>query len=175
MYKASQAWWEDVKNDDKKLSAWLRRQYIGEVTAAERIKKLSDVFCSNDAIRTMLGLISSQEILHAEWVLELLNSRNITVTVKNPEERYWKAALRAVGSFETAAAIAAHAEGMRLERIAVIAGDVSAPEDIRNVFMKILKDEIFHEKAFKFMAGNEALEATLNDHNQGRKLLGLVA
>ena len=38
---------------------------------------------------------------------------------------------------------------MRLERIRVICDDEDAEEDIRSVFQRILKDEEWHEAAFR--------------------------
>ncbi len=48
----------------------------------------------------------------------------------------------------------AAAETMRLERISAIASDVEAPEDIRLVFARILRDERFHARAFARLASN---------------------
>ena len=79
-----------------------------------------------------------------------------------------------IESLETGAAVAAHAERMRLERIRVIAKDNTSPADIRQVFAKILPDEEFHETAFKKMAGQEAMEKTAAAHARGADLIGLI-
>ena len=64
---------------------------------------------------------------------------------------------------------------MRLERIRVIAQDETAPVDIRETFVKILKDEVWHEKAFTQLSTTEALNSTLGDYKLGREALGLSA
>ena len=83
--------------------------------------------------------------------------------------------LRQKKDIATGTAVAAHAEGMRLERIRVIADDESAPVDIRDTFTKILKDEVWHEKAFTNLSTPDALGATMGDYKLGREALGLTA
>lgn len=172
--KTSEQWWEEVKADEAKLSDWLIKQYRGEVTAGDRVESFAKKYAPNSHAASTLFVIAGQERQHADWVLELLNSRGITPDVSNAEERYWKETLPEVESFETGAAIGAHAEAMRLKRIRAIVADQSAPEDVRQVFEKILKDEIFHEKAFRKLAGKEAMMKTTESHQRGMELLGLV-
>lgn len=175
--KTSAEWWSEVKADPVRFNEWLVKQYRGEVTAAVRIRKLADRTDSHTN-KAVLNMIASQENTHASWVLDLLNARGIVPTMEdvgNAENRYWKAVAPAAAfSFNRACAIASHAEGMRLERIRVISEDYEAPEDVRVVFKKILKEEIFHEKAFASMAGADAMSKTQPDHEAGRQLLGLV-
>lgn len=126
----------------------------------------------------MLSVISGQEKQHAQWVKELLENRGISVddkSIAEAEERYWKHTLPGIDSFETGAAVAAHAENMRLERIRAICSDPESPADIRDVFQNILKDEVFHAKAFESMASEEALEQTKGNHELGLVALGLSA
>lgn len=171
--KTSTSWWADTKSDPAKLADWLQRQFRGEVTAATRITQFAD----HHAVGRNKGLlyrIASDELTHARWILDLLESRNIKlIATKEAHDRYWSETLPAIEDFETGAAIGAHAEGMRLERIRAIVDDLDAPTDIREVFVKILKDEIFHEKAFQSMTTPEALDATRDAHDAGRRLLGL--
>jgi len=61
---------------------------------------------------------------------------------------------------------------MRLERIRAICDDENAPKDFRDVFLKILPDEEFHEYTFK--KSEEEYEHTRGNHELGRKVLGLV-
>lgn len=169
----SKKWWNLVKNDSKKLNDWLIKQYRGEITAADRIIKFAETYAPNKKSLAVLNVIAKQEKKHAKWVLELLKNRNIIPNIENAEDRYWKETLPEIESFEIGAAIGAHAEKMRLERIRVISGDETAPKDIRNTFKKILKDEIFHEKIFKSLTTIKALNETKNAHEQGLKVLGL--
>lgn len=177
--KTSTQWWAEVKSDDAKIVDWLKKQYRGEITASFRIRKLSEQYVDKTSKEaTILEKIAQQEETHAQWVKELLDSRSIAVDasdIKDAESRYWAKTLPGINSFETGAAVASHAEGMRLERIRAIANDEQAPEDIRTVFTKILKDEVWHESAFANLSTVEALKATEGDYKLGRKALGLEA
>lgn len=173
--KTSQMWWEEVLKDEAKLITWLKKQYHGEVTASERILVLSEKYCTNSVHKLILSIIAKQERNHASWVAELLTARGITPKVMEKEERYWNQTLPGVKDFKTATAVASHAERMRLDRIRVIATHPETPSDIREVFKRILPQEIFHERAFGRMAGSSALEETKGNHRLGLKALGLEA
>lgn len=173
MGKTAQQWWDEVKNDVQKLNGWLVRQHRGEATASNRIVAFADKYAPDVRTKRILYTIASQENIHASWIQQLLTTRGLDVNVSDPEKRYWKETLPQVDSFSTGAAVGAHAEGMRLERIKVIASDESAPQDIREMFARILKDELFHEEAFREMAGVSAMELTVANHRRGRKVLGL--
>lgn len=176
--KTSKEWWDETRDDEVKLIDWLQKQWRGEVTAGQRIMKFAEQFAvpgSNDY--KVLDAIASQERTHASWIQRLLEARGIRVDeseVLNAEQRYWAETLPGITDFATGAAVAAHAEGMRLERIRAIAYDPNAPADIRNTFVKILKDEEWHESAFTKLSNNEAMCATKNNHEAGMKVLGLV-
>jgi rubrerythrin len=172
--RTSHEWWEQVKADPKKLELWLQKQYHGEVTAAARIRDFSVKFAEPDTRASrILNLIAGQEIDHANWVSGLLVARGIEPVTMDKAERYWEQTLPQIGSFATGAAVAAHAEHMRLERIRVIAHDPETPDDIRIVFDRILPQEVFHERAFTSLAGPEAMQATVEAHLQGRQVIGL--
>lgn len=170
----SEEWWEEVKADPEKLTDWLQKQYHGEVTAADRIRDFSRNYAQPETrAARILDLIASQEVDHASWVGELLVARGIEPVLLDKDERYWEQTLPQIGSFATGAAVAAHAEHMRLERIRVIAHDPETPEDIRTVFDRILPQEVFHERAFRSLAGPEAMQETVEAHLQGRNVIGL--
>lgn len=173
MGKTSQQWWAGIKDDPERFNEWLVKQYRGEVTAAVRINEFADRYAPDETTRRILRIIAGQEAQHAKWVRELLQARGIVPKVEGAEERYWKETLPDIVSFATGAGVAAHAERMRLERIKTIADDVSAPQDVRRTFQQILKDELFHEEAFREMAGPEAMQRTLDSHLEGRAALGL--
>lgn len=177
--KTSVQWWNDIKSNDLKIAAWLRKQWRGEVTASMRIKKLADQYTETDSKEfKILAEIARQEDMHAIWVQELLSARNVVVddtAVVQAEERYWSITLPGIKDFATGTAVAAHAEGMRLERIRAIAEDESAPNDIRETFIMILKDEVWHEHAFRNLSTPEALAETAGDYKLAREALGLAA
>lgn len=174
MAKTSQQWWAEIKNDPKRFNSWLLRQYRGEATAAKRITEFADQFAPDVKTKRILYTIATQEMNHAEWVLQLLKTRGIQPRIEGAEKRYWQVTLPEIKSFETGAGVAAHAERMRLERIRTIAEDETAPGDVKSTFAQILKDELFHERAFREMAGPMGMELTLEAHREGRKALGLV-
>ncbi|MBS2014174.1 MAG: ferritin-like domain-containing protein [Deltaproteobacteria bacterium] len=173
--KTSEAWWAETKSDPAAMASWLRDQYRGEATAAGRIEALRDAFAlPSSREHRVLGIIAAQERRHAAWVAELLAARGIEVVVDDIAERYWPEVTKAVLDLATGAAVGAHAERMRLERIEAIASDPGAPEDVRAVFARILPEERFHERAFRSIAGEDAMRRTAHAHALGRAVLGLA-
>lgn len=167
-------WWAEVKRDKARMTDWLLDQLRGEATAAGRIELLRDQFAGADPrAHRVLSIIAGQERRHAAWVRELLVTRGIEPTVSDKTERYWGHTLPGIADLATGCAVGAHAERMRLERIEAIAEDPEAPADIRETFARILKEERFHERAFREMATPEAMAATRDAHDLGRRALGL--
>lgn len=173
--RTSKTWWAETKADPAAFLGWLRDQYRGESTAAGRIEALRDAFTEpgTRAFR-ILSLIAAQERKHAAWVGELLAARGMKVTIDDERERYWPAVVDLVTDLETGAAVGAHAEKMRLERLLEIANDDKAPPDVRSVFARIVPEERFHERAFRTLAGDLAMKKTANAHALGRAALGLA-
>ena len=173
--QASRRWWSEVRVNGEQLIEWLQKQYHGEVTAAERIERFSTAFVSEGSReRFVLEIIAGQERQHAAWVGELLNVRGIQPQVLDKTERYWEETLSSITSLESGAAVAAHAEIMRLSRIEAIAEDPEAPADIRQVFSRILPQERFHARAFSEIAGREAMTNAQDSHQRGLIALGLI-
>jgi len=172
----SKSWWAAIKLDTHRLYAWLHDQYRGEVTAAGRIDGLRDRFAApGTRAHRILTVIAAQERTHAAWVGALLAARGLAVAVQDKPDRYWRRVLPAITDLATGAAIGAHAERMRLERIEAIAADPDAPADIHAVFARILPEERFHARAFAELSTGEALARTSSAHRAGRSALGLVA
>ena len=124
----------------------------------------------------MVERIADDEDRHARWVAKLLESRGITAEVLQKEERYWKEVMTEdfTEDGNYAAAVAAHAEEMRLERIKVIMDDEQADADISETFKNIYKDELFHTKGFKLIAGDEYYNKAAGVHAKGLEALGLI-
>lgn len=173
--KTSAQWWDDVKKSPNLFNDWLVKQYRGEVTAAKRIREVVATFSPADKVARILEEIAAQEETHAAWVLDLLKNRGITPSIAGAENRYWKEVLPAAIDLKTTAAIGAHAEKMRLERINVIVADSQTPSDVQEVFAKIQKQEVWHAAAFEKIAGEVAMKATKYTEEQGRAVLGLYA
>lgn len=172
---SSKTWWERTKNNPRALEAWLFDQYRGESSAAGRIEDLRDAYAppGSRAFR-VLTVIAEQERRHARWISGLLEARGLAPRIEDKPERYWPAVADQVASLESGAAVGAHAEVMRLERIEVIAADAAAPADVQAVFARILPEERFHARAFTRLAGSAALERTAAAHERGMALLGLA-
>jgi len=168
----TQEWWMKTKQD---LIPWLKNQYHGELGAVERLNSFLEKY-GKQADQHEINIVEEiirQEAEHAVWIGELLSARGEKPQILEKEERYWNEVLPEVDSFHKGCAVAAHAEKMRLERIKVISEDDSAPEDIREVFKKIYKQEKFHASAFLKMSGN-ALDSTAKAHAEGLEALGLI-
>lgn len=171
--KTSSQWLEGIKRDPERFNNWLTRQYVGETLAARRVGDLASQTPAPH--QEVLLMIAADEARHAMWVAGLLTARGLTIpAVSYDKDRYWKEALPEGLTFDELLAAGAHAEGMRLERIRLLASDPEVDEDVRLVFQRILPDEERHEAAFKFMAPKEALEATAANHHRGMLALGLT-
>jgi rubrerythrin len=173
--RTSREWWSEIRRDPDRLLGWLVRQYHGEVTAAARIERYCLRRSPPPGAARILEVIASQERAHAAWIGGLLAARGVAPAVLTGPERYWEETLPGISSFEAAAAVAAHAEAMRLERIRVIAEDPEAPADIRGVFRRILRDEEFHARAFGEMAGAAALASAREAHERGKAAIGFLS
>ena len=168
----TEQWLDKITSDKDKLTHWLERQFIGEITAAKRIRKLADE--APEKFKPVLNRIADDEALHAFWVGELLVARDIQIPlIEHPEDRYWKPILSELDTFEKTAAAGHHAEGMRLVRIRALADSDKVDSDIREVFRKILPDEEFHEVAFGKMSNDEAIKHMQDNHEAGLEMLGL--
>jgi len=176
--KTPQQWWDAVKQSPERIVNWLKNQYHGEAKAAERIYDIILKHFSEGSTEWDLATrIAKDEEKHAVWIGQLLESRGITPQLLDKEERYWDAVLddeNVEGNGEYAAAIAAHAEEMRLARIKIIMDDEDAPGDIRATFIQIYHDEVFHAKAFKKISGDEYYNQTTENHARGLEALGLI-
>lgn len=175
--KTSQQWWDSVKNSPEKIAKWLANQYHGELTASTRIKEIIAKHFDPESSAYKISMrIAADEDKHAEWIGALMTARGLTPEKLDKKERYWDAAMEDApeGNGEYAAAIAAHAEEMRLERIKIIMADKEADKDISSTFAMIYKDEIFHAKAFKKISGDQYYNDTTNNHAKGLEALGLI-
>lgn len=178
--ETTQQWWDRVSNSDDEMVKWLKAQYHGEVTAAERI---SGCLITYDEVtlgsleETIIVSIVSDELQHAKWVRKLLTARGITAEVLQKEERYWNEVLPKtleVNTFSYFCAVGHLAETMRLDRISLLASD-DRFEDIAKVMSDIYPDEVFHARAFKEMSTKADIAKAREFHNIGMNAIGLIA
>ncbi len=173
--QTSQDWYNEVLSDVNKFKHWLERQYIGEVTASTRIRAIADEQ-GDSRSKAILETIAGQEDLHATWVASILAHYGYELPeIPKEGSRYWDTVEEVQEDFFSKCAIASHAEGMRLERIRVICNDPRTNEFVRDIFQKILKDEVWHETAFRSLAGEDAMASTKPCHVKAKNLLGLEA
>jgi rubrerythrin len=173
--KTSKEWWDETKASPEKLVNWLKNQYHGEAVASERIKQFI-LPNMEGKYEFMVEKIADDEDKHASWVGKLLLDRGITPEILQKEERYWKEVMTEdfTNNCNYAAAVAAHAEEMRLERITVIMNDPESPKDIQETFKNIYRDEVFHAKGFKLIAGDDYYNQASENHAKGLEALGLI-
>lgn len=176
--KTTAEWLSEVKASPTKLNNWLRRQYVGEVLAGDRVADLAKRVPPEK--QRVIERIANDEKQHADWVATLLQARDIPIPCMSHERavfakstRYW-VAINDRNGVEELLAAGAHAEEMRLHRIRAIVADTELDQDIRDVFSKILPDEEFHAAAFATAAGPAAVEAAAGDHQRGLEALGLT-
>jgi len=169
----SRDWWSSVKRDPFKFNDWLQKQYYGELKASERVAGLINKYKLGCKEAATVGLIADKEAQHASWIGDLLRSRGLA-PLDSHTERYWEETGLDFESADEAFAVAAHAEKMRLERIRAIVEDEDSPSDVLEVFNKILRDEEFHEKAFRSLSSDVQYELSRYSHEKGLKALGLT-
>lgn len=181
--KASENWWNTIKRNPSLLNEWLINQYRGEKGAYDRMTEIlnSDIPMTPKQ-KTVLGIISQEELLHSQWIQELLQSRmsseeSVKLSAVPVEERYWSQTLPTFidKTIEQLFAIGAHAEEMRLHRIRAIVNDSSdIHPDIKQVFERILTDELLHAKAFKGMTTEKDYQEAIDKHVEGLNALNPI-
>jgi len=177
--KTSIEWWNEIKANDTLREKWLQRQYVGEMSAVNLLSEVLIKYGSSATPEQMDTVIKvmQQEMLHAKWVLKLLQDRSIPCPVSpKATDRYWAEVLPNITNFDEAMAAAFHAENMRLHRIRAIANDESIDSshplaDIKEVFSKILPHEEWHEETFGEMRNNADMTRY---HDKGLEALNLV-
>ncbi len=169
--KTSTQWLQEVKDDSTKLNRWLSRQWLAETEAAERIAELATKV--EPQYKTVLEKIAADETKHAELLGVLCTKRGLKES-KDTDSRYYSQVNLEELSVDELCALGHHAEGMRLDRIIAICDDEDIDEDIRDSFSIILHDEIMHEKAFGYIASEEAKQKMKGRHDLGVAALGLV-
>lgn len=177
--ETTQQWWDRVSSSDTEMINWLKAQYHGEVTAAERIlSSIEDYKVDPNTLEyKIIHSIVSDEVKHAKWVSKLLHDRGIPAEVLDKEERYWNEVLPKTleeNTFTYFCAVGHLAETMRLDRISLLASD-DRFSDIAKVMTDIYPDEIFHARAFKLMSTKADITKASEFHNIGMNAIGLVA
>lgn len=177
--ETTQQWWDRVSNSDIEMINWLKAQFHGEVTAADRIiASITDYNIEPNSLEyKIIHSITNDEIKHAKWVSKLLHDRGITAEILNKEERYWNEVLPKTleeNTFTYFCAVGHLAETMRLDRISLLASD-NRFKDIAKVMSDIYPDELFHARAFKEMSTKADIIKAKEFHNIGMNAIGLIA
>lgn len=169
--KTSKEWLDSIKTNPSKFNAWLAKQWIAEIEAAERIHKLAETSTDRKE-RYILTKIANDESKHATLIGGLCVKRGIPIG--KATNRYYDAVQLSKLTREQLFAVGHYAEGMRLARIEAICNDKDIPTDILEVFQIILKDEQMHEKAFLALTDNNSLNKMRGRHKLGVQALGLT-
>lgn len=172
--QTTERWWKEVSSDSKKMIKWLKKQYHGELTAEHRIRSLITLYNLEDKSAKLISTIADDEAVHAELIEGLLLDRDVEPESLVHQERYRDIVLPVKdASFEYMCAVGYYAETMRLDRIRLLATEPKF-KDIANTFYRILPDEIFHSKVFKFLSDDASLVEVGNNHRMSVNALGLV-
>lgn len=75
--KTVQEWWDEPKSDPAKLIEWLKNQYHGEATAADKIAKFILPQFDDSKQLFIIERIMEDEKKHASWIEVLLKSRGV--------------------------------------------------------------------------------------------------
>lgn len=170
--KTSTEWLQQVKQDSGKFAQWLSRQWLAELEAAQRIHELASAAPAYKD-QVVLRKIAQDEVKHAELLRVLCERRGIPCATATTSRYYSQIPLDQM-SFDELCAAGHYAEGMRLARIKAIVQDPQMPQDIRETFGVILKDEQMHEAAFGALASQDALSNMRAKPELGMQALGLA-
>lgn len=168
--KTSEQWLSEVEANPSKFNQWLATQWLAEQEAAVRIQDLASK--STPKNKKIISKIAHDEFKHAKLLEDICNKRSISIAKQSTNRYYSKIELDSL-STDHLYAIGHYAEGMRLARIKAICKSEMMPEDIKDAFQIILKDEIMHEKAFGKIASKAALAEMQGKHQLGLEALGL--
>ena len=172
--KSTSEWLEGILKDNKLLIDWLKKQYCGEVRAYIKITEVSKYLLPTET-KSKLRHIANQELQHSFLIGTLIHSRGYlpSVNYHSTEKRYWKNTELKKKTFKELMAVGSHAENMRLVRINAICDHPDTPDDIREVFQHIQKEELWHAKVFTDLSDIDSLEKMKYEHKCGLQLLGL--
>lgn len=148
-----QRYWPLMKTKGDWLTSWLQRQYTGEVNALASMEVLLESIKSqsqNPQYIKIVEKIISDENKHIQMISQLLTSRGIAPKAVDDIE-----ILDGMDSWNDGCALASRAEAVRSGKARVLVKDQEVPKDVREAFSIILRDEAFHEKAFRYMAGED--------------------
>lgn len=149
--------WTRTPDKQGALLDWLKEQYIGEREAVASMevllatgRKQPD---ANPKYLHLMEKVIADEHRHVAMIKELLISRGATIPeIGEPE------VLPGMDAFFSGSAVASRAEAVRAGVIRVILEDGEVPQDVKSSFLVILREEAFHEKAFREVAGQPQMD-----------------
>lgn len=169
-------WLARIESDRKELESWLARQYRGEVRASVKVSQFADTLEDHELWKA-INSIAEDEFRHARWIGALLIIEGIEVDADqdNADSRYWREVVDMESQLtqDELLAAGAHAEMMRLERIAAVMNSKVLEPHITKVFARIYTDEVRHAKVFREACTPEAFAKMSEVHKRGLVALGL--
>lgn len=174
--KTTAQWLERVENDYDYFVDWMKKQYRGEVRASIKVREFAETI-EPSKLREDLMSIADDESRHANWIRAILIIENIEIDAdqENADNRYWREVMDGAEEYtrDEMLAAGAHAETMRLHRIAAVADSEVFQEHITKTFSKIFTDELRHATIFRDACSDDAYRAMSEKHEAGLRALGL--
>ena len=145
--------WQKLKGQARGLVKWLLDQYVGERNAVASMEQLREAVLRHggtDKVVALVDRVLNDERRHVATIGRLLVARGETnLPVGEP------VVLEGLDDPNAGPAFVSRAEAVRAGIIRVVVDDPDVPADIREVFQIILKEERFHEEAFRAVAGEK--------------------
>jgi hypothetical protein len=167
-------WWLRCLKDEAKLTAWLQKLQLVEVSGADDwITFIGDFNIGPGKVRTTLENISNDEDKHSKLLIKLMEERGITPMYWRHYNvsTYWESMYKEITDFQTCCAVNYYGEGLAAFRFEVLQSMEETPSDIKEFLRIALPDEIFHRETLKRLAGEEALVKVAQAHTNATAAL----
>ncbi len=169
------AQWPAIRMQPNWVENWLQGQFSGEVDAVASMEDLLATFLRDPTKGRqvlLLERIVRDERDHVLWIGQLLQARGVKPRAIAPGE-----VLPGMDTCQHGCAVASRAEALRAGEIRLVIADEWVPTDVRDAFRHILGDEVFHERAFRRLAGDPAMvnHRSFTGWNNRRELGPLLA
>ena len=152
--------WADMKQQPHWLEKWLQGEYNGEthaVTTMRELLKTLEGQAGKEKAVLVVQQVLRDEANHIALIGQLLKVRGVIPSTSKPFTP-----LPGMEEPEAGSAKCSYAEAVRAGQIRVVVEDPDTPEDIRGVFSLILREESFHERSFRTLAGEQVMFENLD-------------
>lgn len=165
-------WWLRVLGDQAKLTAWLQKLQITEISGYHDwvnvfIPTYKDSITSRT--ETILLNIANDELEHSSLLSEIMKDRGISLGSRMNSANlsaYWDTMYKEIDDLSSACAVNYYGEDLAAFRFEVIAEMPQTPGDIKEFLRIALPDEQFHRETLKRLAGEAAIEKVKVAHER---------